>query len=63
MRRLLLCTVVLLCALRAADWLTFAGDPQRTGWAKGEKTLTTENVSKLRVEWSLKLANTPVELN
>jgi outer membrane protein assembly factor BamB len=63
MKRFLLSLIILLPAIQAADWLTFAGDPQRTGWAKTEKALSTENVSKLRVEWSLKLDNAPVELN
>jgi len=68
MKRLLLFVVavgivVTGAALAAADWLTFGGDPQRTGWAKGEKSITRENAGKLRVEWSLKLDNDPVELN
>jgi hypothetical protein len=39
----------------AADWLTFSGDPQRTGWAKAEVKITKENVKDLKVEWKLKL--------
>lgn len=50
-------------ATRAGDWATFAGDPQRTGWAKAEEILKKENVSKLKLEWSLKLDNAAVELN
>jgi outer membrane protein assembly factor BamB len=46
----------------AADWRTYGADPQRTGWAIGEKRLTKSNVQKLKLEWSLKLDNTPVEL-
>jgi len=46
----------------AADWLTFAGDNQRTGWARGETKLTRENVKGLKLEWSLKLDNQPREL-
>ena len=59
-RLLLLCLAV---PLAAADWLTFAGDPQRTGWARNESKLTRENVKGLKVEWSLKLDNVAKELN
>lgn len=63
MKRLLLATSLLVAASEGADWLTFSGDPQRTGWARRENTLAPQNVSKLRLEWSLKLDNTPLELN
>jgi outer membrane protein assembly factor BamB len=46
----------------AADWLTFAGDPQRTGWARAETKLSRENVARLKLEWSLKLDANAVEL-
>ena len=46
----------------AADWRTYGADPQRTGWAINEKRLTKANVSKLKLEWSLKLDNAPIEL-
>src|SRR5712671_6265004 len=63
MTRTLLAAPLLIATLTAADWLTFAGDPQRTGWAKNETQVSTENAGKLRVEWSLKLENEPKELN
>ena len=47
----------------AGDWTTFGGDLQRTGWVKTEEILKQENVSKLKLEWSLKLDNAAVELN
>src|ERR1700704_4820558 len=47
----------------AADWTTFGGDPQRTGWAKDETDLTKDNIKKLKLEWSLKLDNTSKEMN
>ncbi len=50
-------------ALCAQDWATFGGDPQRTSWAQEESELTKGNVSKLKLEWSLKLSNDPRELN
>ncbi len=45
--------------LYAADWLTFGHDPQRSGWAYGEKGLTVQNVSELEVKWKVKMANEP----
>ena len=59
----LLATLILAVELPAADWTTFGGDPQRTGWAKEETDLTKANVGKLKLEWSLKLENEAKELN
>ncbi|MBI3667195.1 MAG: PQQ-binding-like beta-propeller repeat protein [Acidobacteria bacterium] len=47
----------------AADWPTFGGDPQRTGWAKDEKTLSKENISSLELKWKTQLDNIPKEMN
>lgn len=63
MKRVVLGAVLCITSLHASDWLTFGGDPQRSGWAKNETALSSENVSKLHIEWSLKLPNQPVELN
>lgn len=63
MIKLLLVLALLPAALGAADWPMFGGDPQRTGWAKNETTLSLENAGKLHVEWSLKLDNAAKELN
>ena len=41
----------------AADWLTDAGNAQRTNWQKDEKTLTTSNAKDIRLLWRLKLDN------
>jgi outer membrane protein assembly factor BamB len=49
--------------LQAADWPMFGGDPQRTGWAKNEKTISPDTAGKLRLEWSLKVDNAAKELN
>ncbi len=55
--------ILALClSTHAADWRTFGGDAQRTGWAKGEKLIDKSNVKKLKLEWSLKLENAPIEL-
>jgi outer membrane protein assembly factor BamB len=39
------------------SWLTFGGDPQRTGWNKAETDLTLDSVKHLKLEWSVKLAS------
>ena len=48
---------------QAEDWTTFGGDPQRTGWARDEIDLTKDNIKNLKLEWKLKLNNTPAEMN
>src|SRR5437868_13599511 len=47
----------------AGDWLTFAHDPQRTGWAFEETTLAPDNVSNLSLKWKTKLRNEPYSLS
>jgi len=44
------------------DWLTFGGDPARTGWAVTEATFSKDNVSKLELKWKAQLDNAPSEL-
>jgi outer membrane protein assembly factor BamB len=59
-----LCAVWLGCGLLpASDWLTFGGDPQRSGWARQETALTKENVKSLELNWKLHLDNEARELN
>jgi outer membrane protein assembly factor BamB len=41
------------------DWLTYGYDPERTGWNRGETTLSKDNVSKLTVLWSTLLSTKP----
>src|SRR5271168_355373 len=41
------------------DWLTYGYDPERTGWNRGETTLSKDNVSKLAVLWSTLLSTKP----
>ena len=57
----------LLCAgavlATAGQWITFGGDPQRDGWARGENILTKENVGKMRLVWKLKLDSPARELS
>lgn len=47
----------------AADWLTFAHDPQRTGWAFEETTLNAAKVSGLKLLWKKKLSSQPYHLS
>src|SRR5690242_18912844 len=59
---------VVLCAwlagsAAAADWLTFGGDAERTGWARGEEKISRESVRSMRLAWSLHLDNVSKELN
>lgn len=58
----LLLLPILALPVSAGDWLTFAADAQRTGWAKSETRLTKDNVGTLKLEWSLKVDNAPREL-
>jgi len=59
-------TVGALCLLavplRAADWTTFGHDPQRTGWAYEESTLTPANVAQLELKWKTQVKNEPRSL-
>jgi outer membrane protein assembly factor BamB len=60
MRRVVLVFVLILTlciAMRAADWLTDAGNPQRTNWQKDETILTKQNVGNLKILWKLKFDN------
>lgn len=47
----------LLASAHAGDWLTYGHDPQRTGWAFEETSLTPDNVSKMTQLWKSKLQN------
>jgi outer membrane protein assembly factor BamB len=41
----------------AGDWTTFGHDPQRTGWAFEETTLSPANVSQLTLRWKARVDN------
>jgi outer membrane protein assembly factor BamB len=49
--------------LRASDWPTFGHDPQRSGWASEEDTLSPENVKGLELKWNTQVDNVPLALN
>lgn len=50
-------------AVSAGDWPTFGHDPQRTGWAEEETTLSVQNAQSLELKWKVHLANQPLFLN
>jgi outer membrane protein assembly factor BamB len=58
---LALISTCLTCA--ATDWLTEGGDSSRTGWIKGETTLSTANVKNLKLLWRTHLDSTPREMH
>jgi outer membrane protein assembly factor BamB len=45
------------------DWLTYSYDPERTGWARGETTLTKSNVGQLSLLWKAQLDAVPNSIN
>jgi outer membrane protein assembly factor BamB len=51
------------CGLPAGDWLTYGHDPQRSGWAFEETTLTPQNVGNLQLKWKAKLENPSYSLS
>jgi len=54
----LLCfSLVFTLVAKAGEWPMFGHDPQRTGWATDERTLTSENVSSLELKWKVKVDN------
>jgi glucose dehydrogenase len=46
----------------ARDWLTWGYDQERTGWNKGETTLSEENVGRLELRWSAQLSTPPKDV-
>src|SRR5579872_5253243 len=45
------------------DWTTWNGDPERTGWARGEDKLTKANAGKLDLLWKTQLDAVPTKFN
>ena len=43
----------------ARDWTTWGYDQERTGWNRGETSLTIHNVSGLKLLWSAQLSTPP----
>src|SRR5215472_2787282 len=48
--------------LDAADWSTFGHDPQRSGWAFEETSLTPQNVGQIELKWKSQVKNEPRSL-
>jgi len=44
------------------DWTTWGYDQERTGWNRGETTLSKDNVSKLGIKWTAQIATTPTDI-
>jgi glucose dehydrogenase len=63
LRNGMLWLVMAVMPLCASDWLMFGGDPQRTGWAQGEKDINRGNAKDLTLLWKASLDNAPRELN
>ncbi len=61
-RQILVSWFSLSASLCAADWLTFGHDPQRSGWAFEETTLTAQNVPELELKWKVHVKNEPRSL-
>ncbi len=59
---ILSCALALPVGTPAADWLTFAHDPERSGWAFAETKLSVENVSGLALKWKTAVKNEPKSL-
>src|SRR5712691_2170148 len=47
----------------AAEWLSYGGDPQRSGWQRREKDLNTVSVRRLKLLWKRQLDNQSKDLN
>ncbi len=55
---LLVLTLLLLgVTIRGADWPTFGHDPQRSGWAAQEDSLSVKNVAGLKLLWKATVKN------
>ncbi len=54
--------IICLAGSAAAQWPTFGGDAQRTGWQQHETILSTETVGTMELKWKLQLDNVPKEL-
>src|SRR4051794_32091897 len=57
-------SLAIVCALaHAAEWLSYGGDPQRSGWQRHEKFLTPQSVKGMKLLWKRQLDNQSRELN
>jgi hypothetical protein len=40
---------------KSREWLTWGGDIERTGWNRGESTLSKQNVGRLGLKWKTQI--------
>lgn len=59
---LFLLILVMARCVFAGDWPTFGHDPQRTGWAFEEDSLSPANAARLELKWKTQLKNVPKAL-
>src|SRR6266478_3233125 len=60
---LMLCLPLAVAQLKAANWLTFGNDPQRTSWSPQETDIHRDNAKSMTLLWKTHLENEPRELN
>ena len=64
MKLSLFCGVVLSCAVGwGAEYLMEGGDSGRTGWLRGDKSFTVDNVHGMKLLWKTKLDSQPREMH
>jgi outer membrane protein assembly factor BamB len=56
----IVCTIALTLGMhaqegRSREWLTWGGDVERTGWNRGETTLSKQNVGRLALKWKTQI--------
>ncbi len=49
--------LIFVCRAQGGDWPTFGHDPQRTGWAVDERSLSPDTVPNLELKWKTKVDN------
>lgn len=54
--------LVVVLPLCSEDWPTFGHDPQRSGWALEEDTISVQNAANLELQWKIHLDNEPKSL-
>ena len=58
---LVICAILLSSAVtftqsgRSREWLTWGGDPDRTGWNRGETALSKQTVGRLGLKWKTQI--------
>jgi hypothetical protein len=48
---------------RSREWLTWGGDPERSGWNRGETALSKNNIKNLELKWKTQIDRAvPIEI-